>query len=74
MESNVIDKPLSKEEIASLLACIYCKKINSLVFAGDEWIHASIVCENEINKLEKPVGLNIILRVHWTLEEEIDYE
>ena len=39
----------------------YCDKINSLILAGDEWINAKIVKENEIEKLETPYRIDILL-------------
>jgi hypothetical protein len=39
----------------------YCEKINNLVFAGDEWVNAKIVRENEISELIKPISLDILL-------------
>jgi hypothetical protein len=39
----------------------YCNKINNLVFAGDDWIHAEIVKENEITELKEPININVFL-------------
>ena len=43
------------------LANEYCDKINGLVLAGNEWVRAKIVHENEINELAHPYHIDILL-------------
>ena len=41
----------------------YCKKVNELEFAGNEWIYAKIINENEIIELKKFDSLTILLDI-----------
>ena len=51
---------LFDEEAGRDSAKEYCEKINNVIFSGSGWIHANIIHENAIEKLEKPFQVEMI--------------